>query len=181
VDVIVLGMVAVGLVVGLLRGFLLQFTGLAAILGGLYLADLHHARLAVVLGKLFESENTGAIAFVAIVVATVATVALLSSLCRRLIAKLKLGAYDRLLGGVFGVLKAGVVCAGLLLAFVAFAADGGSIQQAIGKSRSAPVLWDAMGKVADLLPARMGEDMRSFLDKNPVPRTSPPPSPASAE
>jgi len=181
VDVLVLGMVAVGLIIGLMRGFLLQFTGLAAILGGLYLADRYHGRLAEVLGRLFHSENTGAIAFVAIVIATVLVVALISSLCRRALEKLRLGAYDRLLGGLFGALKAGVISAGILLTFVAFAADGGSIQRAIGSSRSAPVLWDAIGKVADLLPERMSGDVKQFLGKNPVPRASPPPSSAPPE
>lgn len=179
VDVAVLGMVAVGLVVGLLKGFLLQFTGLAAIVGGLVLADRYHGRLRPLLDGVVTSEHNGAIAFVAIVVATILVVALVSRLCQGVIRKLDLGAYDRLLGGAFGALKAAVVCAGILLALVTFASDGGSIESAIGASRAGPALWDAMDRVAGVLPEKVGEPVKRVLQENALPPPPPPPSPES--
>jgi len=180
VDILVLGTVALGLAVGLFRGFLLQFTGLAAIIGGLFLADRYHGRLRPIVDKLVTSDHNPAIAFVVIVLFTVLTVAGISRLCRGLIEKLELGAYDRLLGGAFGALKGAVICAGILLTLVTFAADGGSIENAIGASRAGPVLWSAMDRVAEILPDNVGQPVRGFLEKNHLP-LAPPPAAAPAE
>jgi len=182
VDVAVLGMVAVGLVVGLLKGFLLQFTGLAAIVGGLFLADRYHGKLRTILDGIATSEHNAAIAFVVIVLVTILVVALLSRLCQGVIRKLDLGAYDRLLGAALGALKAAVICAGILLAIVAFAADGGSIESAIGSSRAGPALWEAMDRVAGVLPEKVGQPVKQVLHQNALPPpVSPPPSKREGE
>ena len=45
VDTLVIGVMAIGLVLGLVRGFVSQFTGIAGLLGGLYLAGHYYVPL----------------------------------------------------------------------------------------------------------------------------------------
>ncbi|MGH7163616.1 MAG: CvpA family protein [Planctomycetota bacterium] len=180
IDAVVLGVVAVGLVLGLLRGFLVQFTGLAGILGGVLLADRYQESLRVaVVDKLVTTGHNAAIAFVAILVVCVVLVALVAKLVRKAIDRLELGAWDRLMGGVFGALKAGLIVAGILLAIVTFAANGGGIERSIAASRSAPWLWGAMQNAASILPERMGGEVKGFLEKNSLPPAEPPAPPPS--
>ena len=87
----------------------------------------------------------------------------------RMIEKLQLGAYDRLLGAAFGVAKAGLLCAGILLAVVYFAPNGGGIERSIGSSRSGPAIWQALDGAARYLPEGVRGDVEGFLRKNALP------------
>ncbi len=167
VDVLVLGTLSVGLILGLVRGFLAQFTGLAGLVGGLLLAERYYPGLRrAALDPWLRSEHNGEIAFVSIVVVSVLVAAIIGWLIGMALDKLQLGAYDRIMGGAFGLLKSGLICAALLLAVVYFSPDGGNIEKHIGSSKSAPMLWRAMTRVAGALPERYRGDVRGFLEQN---------------
>jgi len=177
VDSLVIGVLAIGLVLGLMRGFLSQATGIAGLLAGLWLAARYSGDLkTAALDPWFESRHGGAIAFVAIVVFTVLFAATLGWIVRKTFEKLELGAYDRLLGGALGLAKAGLICGAILLGVVYFAPDGGQVERAIGGSRSGPVLWKAMRGLAGVLPTRYRTDALAFLQKH-----APPAPPAAAQ
>ena len=172
VDILVLGTLTIGLVLGMVRGFISQFTGIAGLVGGLLLAEHYHEALRyAALDSWLRSDHNGAIAFVSIVVVTVLVTAVIGWLIRLAFEKLDLGSYDRLVGAAFGVVKAGLICAAILLTVVYFAPDGGGIEQRIGASKAAPMLWNAMDNVADALPERYRGDVRGFLDANRVPQS----------
>ena len=78
------------------------------------------------------------------------------------------------MGAALGVLKTGLICAGILLTVVYFAPNEGGIEKAIGRSRAAPVLWKAMTSAAGVLPEKMRGEFRQFLEDNALP--PPPPS-----
>lgn len=167
VDVLVLGTLSIGLILGLVRGFLAQFTGLAGLVGGLLLAERYYPGLRrVALDPWLGSEHNGEIAFVSIVVFSVLVAAVIGWLIAMALDKLQLGAYDRIMGGAFGLLKSGLICAAVLLAVVYFSPDGGNIEKHIGSSKAAPMLWRAMTRVAGALPERYRGDVRGFLEKN---------------
>ena len=167
VDVLVLGTLGVGLILGMVRGFLAQFTGLAGLAGGLLLAERYYPVLRrTALDPWLHAEHNGEIAFISIVVFTVLVAAVIGWLVGKALAKLQLGAYDRFMGGAFGLLKSGLICAAVLLAVVYFSPDGGSIEKHIGSSKSAPMLWRAMTRVAGALPERYRGDVRGFLEEN---------------
>lgn len=173
VDAVVFCVLVVGFIFGLMRGFLVQATGLAGLLGGLALA--YHYRdpfRAKVVDHVLQTPHGGWIAFATLFVASVFVVVFVSRLVRKVIEKLELGAWDRLLGGLFGVLKAGLICALLLLAIVSFTGDGGA---GLGPSKARPVLWNLMNTVARALPQGVRSEVEGFLQK----RISPPP-PATA-
>ena len=137
VDVLVLGTLGIGLILGMVRGFLAQFTGLAGLAGGLLLAERYYPGLRrAALDPWLRTDHNGAIAFVGIVVFTVLVAAVIGWLIGKALDKLQLGAYDRLMGGAFGLLKAGLISASVLLAVVYFSPDGGNIERHIGTSKS---------------------------------------------
>lgn len=177
VDTLVLGTLAIGLTLGLIRGFISQATGLLGLVGGLILASRYHEGLRrIMLDPFVKTDHNGEIAFIGIVVFTVLTIALLGFLLGKLVESLDLGAYDRLMGGALGILKTGLICAAILLTVVYFAPNGGGIEKAISRSRAAPVLWKAMTSAAGVLPEKMRGEARKFLEDNALP--APPPADA---
>jgi membrane protein required for colicin V production len=170
VDTLVLGTLAIGLVLGLLRGLVPQMTGVVGVLGGLLLAGRYHGPLrASLIDPLLGTSHNGEIAFVLIVVLCVVVTACFGWALGRMIEKLQLGAYDRLLGAAFGVAKAGLLCAGILLAVVYFAPNGGGIERSIGSSRAGPAIWEALDGAVRYLPEGVRGDVLGFLRKNALP------------
>lgn len=163
VDALVLGILAIGLALGCVRGFVSQFTGIAGLFGGLYAAATYHDRLCRVLDRHFSTGHNGEIAFGAILVLTVLVAACCGWVARKVFDKLDLGAYDRLMGGFFGAVKAGLICAGVLLTIVYFAPDGGQVEASISRSKAGPMLWGAMDSVAGALPKEYRGSVRTFL------------------
>lgn len=175
VDTLVIGVMAIGLVLGLVRGFMSQFTGIAGMLGGLYLAGRHYTALRkAALDPLIDTDHNGEIAFIFIVVFTVLVAAVVGYVMKKAFEKLDLGAYDRLMGACFGVVKSGMICAAILLAVVYFAPNGGRLEQSIGSSKAAPMLWGAMDSVADSLPKPYRVGMQDFLTNHHLPQVSQP-------
>jgi membrane protein required for colicin V production len=163
IDALVLGILAIGLALGCVRGFVSQFTGVAGLFGGLYAAASYHDGLRKLLDRHVATGHNGEIAFGVILVLTVLFAAFCGWIAKKAFDKLDLGAYDRLMGGVFGAAKAGLICAGVLLAVVYFAPDGGHLEASIGRSKSGPMLWGAMDSVAGVLPKDYRGNVRTFL------------------
>ncbi|MFQ5843954.1 MAG: CvpA family protein [Planctomycetota bacterium] len=168
IDILVGTAVGVGIIVGLVRGFVLQVAGIGGLVGGLLLADLYHARLGTTLHRLFGIGQPGTVAFIAIVVTTVLVVTAICALLRKGLGSLRMGSYDRLLGGVFGLLKACLLCAGILLALVALAPEGGTVRGSIRSSRSGPLLWELVDRMSVVLPEKSRDQVQGFLRANEV-------------
>ena len=175
VDALVLGVLALGLALGLVRGFIPQVSGLIGLIGGLILAARYHVVLReTALDPNFPRfDHNGAIAFIFIVVFTVLIAAVIGWLVHKAVNKLQLGTYDRLLGAVFGVLKAGLIVAGILLGLIYFADGKGQLVSKIGDSKTAPMVWKAMDWVAVRLPDKVRPDVEEFLLDNRPPQLQP--------
>lgn len=170
VDTLVFGVLAVGLILGLMRGFLSQIAGLVGLLGGVYLAWRYNAHVgALVVDPLVSTEHNRKIAFGLIMLVAFIVTGLASWMIGKLFEKMNISAYDRLMGGIFGVAKAALICAGILLAVVVLANDGGNIERAIGSSKAGPALWRALDKAVGVLPKNVRGDFRDFLEKNALP------------
>lgn len=163
IDAFVLGILAVGLALGCVRGFVSQFTGVAGLFGGLYLAASYHDGLRKAFDGHIATGHNGEIAFGVILVLTILFAAFCGWIARKVFDKLELGAYDRLIGGFFGAAKAGMICAGVLLALVYFAPDGGQLEASISRSKSGPMLWGAMDSVVGVLPGEYRGSAKGFL------------------
>ncbi|MEE8106243.1 MAG: CvpA family protein [Planctomycetota bacterium] len=153
VDIIVLVLLSAGFVVGVTRGLLLQITGVVGFFGGIFLAARYHVALQhQIIDRLGDSGHNGAVAFISIVVLTVLWTALLITLLKKAIDHLHLGTFDRVAGGMFGALKAAMLCSGILLLLLAFADAESSVSQTMWSSRSGPRLWQGMEQAAEILP-----------------------------
>lgn len=166
IDALVLGILAIGLALGCVRGFVSQFTGIAGLFGGLYAAASYHDGLRNVLDQHISTGHNGEIAFGVILVATVVFAAFCGWISKKTFDKLDLGAYDRLMGGFFGAAKAGLICAGILLGVVYFAPDGGQLEASISHSKAGPMLWGAMDSVAGALPKEYRGSVQGFLQSH---------------
>jgi membrane protein required for colicin V production len=170
VDALVLGILAIGLALGCVRGFVSQFTGLAGLFGGLYAAATYHDGFRkTLLDPYLATKHNGEIAFATILVLAVLFAAFCGWVAKRVFEKLDLGAYDRIVGAVFGAAKAGLVCAGVLLTIVYFAPDGGQVEASIGHSKAGPMLWGAMDSVAGALPPAYRGNVKDFLRSHSLP------------
>jgi len=171
VDALVLGTVLIGVVAGMMRGFLSQATGLLGLFGGLWLAARFHGPVRRhTLDSWLATDHNGEIAFVGILVLTVVGFAVGGLLLRKVIAALSLDAYDRLMGAAFGLAKTGLLCGAILLGLVYIAPNESGIESAIGRSRVGPVLWKAMDRAASVLPGRVRRPARRFLEDHGLPR-----------
>ena len=166
IDALVLGILAIGLALGCVRGFVSQFTGIAGLFGGLYAAASYHDGLRKVLDRHVSTGHNGEIAFGVILVLTVLFAAMCGWIARKMFDKLELGAYDRLIGGFFGAVKAGLICAGVLLTIVYFAPNGGQVEASISRSKAGPMLWGAMDSVAGALPKEYRANVQTFLHEH---------------
>lgn len=170
VDTLVVGTLAIGLILGLMRGLLSQVTGLIGLIGGLFLAGRYYMPLRKnAMDPFLDSGWNTEIAFISIVVFVVLVAAVVGWVIGKMVEKLDLGAYDRLMGAAFGVVKAGLICGGILLAIVTFAPDGGTLERHIGTSKAGPLLWDAMNRVARVLPGEIRGDFEGYLGKHQLP------------
>ena len=119
VDTLVFGVLAIGLILGLIRGLISQVTGLVGLMGGFYLAWRYHDGMRdAVIDPLFTTDHNDKIAFGVILLVSLLVTALFGWLLGLLFDKMSLGAYDRLMGGLFGIVKSGLICAGIMLTVV---------------------------------------------------------------
>lgn len=111
VDVAILVVLALFVVKGLLRGLLKELCSLLGLFGGLAIALLFHPYLAEGLLKSFSlpPQLCVVIAFAALFLLTVLLFALIGAILSRFIKLLFLGGFNRVAGGLFGILQGGAV------------------------------------------------------------------------
>jgi membrane protein required for colicin V production len=110
-DIVILAMLAGFLIKGLLRGLLRELCSLLGVFGGLFLALHYHAPLAELLLDSFgwPSQVCVIVAFTALFLLTVLFFALLGFLLSRFVKLLFLGGFNRVAGGLFGLVQGGLL------------------------------------------------------------------------
>jgi membrane protein required for colicin V production len=118
IDIAILVILCGFLVKGLLRGLLKEVCSLAGFFVGAFLAFRYHGPLADALLKQVDlpTQIAVAITFTVLFLATMTFFLVLGFLLSRFVKLLFLGGFNRLIGGVFGLIQGG-----LLLAVVVFA------------------------------------------------------------
>jgi membrane protein required for colicin V production len=110
VDWVIAAVVLVSLLLGILRGATREILSLAGWVAGLVLAFLFADQVGAALPlDLPMVEMRTALGAILILVAVLIVAALLGAILRALMAAVKLSAVDRVLGGVFGLARAGLV------------------------------------------------------------------------
>ncbi len=116
VDIAILGILGAFLLKGLLRGLLKEACSLLGLLLGAFLAFRFHAPLAEGLSEAFAFplQICVIVSFLTLFLATVLTFAVLGFLLSRVVKLLFLGGFNRVSGGLFGLVQGGVLLAMVL-------------------------------------------------------------------
>ncbi len=144
------------------KGFFRELISLASALASLAIAALGYRRAAVWFEDLTKSRDVAlGLGFLTLLLATLALGALLTALARRLIKKAGLQPFDRFLGGVFGLVRGGLVDCVLLMALVAFGIKPEVVQQSV----LAPYVMTGARVVVALMPEELKKGFQEGLEK----------------
>lgn len=118
-DIIFLIIFSVSTLWGLIKGLIRQVFSLAALVLAYLAATFGHPVLAdSVLGDIAKKPIRDIISYAIIFIAVFAAVTLIGYFLRRVVEVIKLGMFDRLLGGVFGFARALIFCMIIVLVLV---------------------------------------------------------------
>ncbi|MFH1914667.1 MAG: CvpA family protein [Pseudomonadota bacterium] len=151
-DFLLIGIAAIFLVRGLVRGLVREVLSLSAIILGVFLASRYQHLLVPHLELYIENEMTvDGLAYVCVFLGTVIVFWALAKLLRSVLDISLLGWVDRAAGGVFGLIE-GVLVGLIFLIFIqAFAPEWSGLRE----STIAPRSQHMVGLMVDLVPESM--------------------------
>jgi membrane protein required for colicin V production len=146
---------------GLKNGLIKELAGLTALILGIILAVQFSGAMAQFLSGFFHSGHMPIIAFIITFALVVIVVHLVAQLLHTLINAVALGIFNRILGLVFGVIKAGFIISILLLGLQVFGLESSVVtpkeQQ---RSKLYPPVKNAAPMIFDLFEKDMNEFFR---------------------
>lgn len=118
-DFVILATLVAGFFWSFRHGFIMEVVYFVAALGGLLGAFLFYPFLEPLMGLVIENEQGAAgLAFAVLFVFLVGIITIIGLLLHKFIHAIHLGAFDKLLGGVFGAVKAAVLVSVVLVMLV---------------------------------------------------------------
>lgn len=154
-DVMAAAVVAFSVVTAFLKGFSREMIALAAVVGGLFLAFTFYAQGAALLESHFDLRPMLApfLGFLLLFVAVLAAGGVLTYLVDRMLRKLRLKSFDRILGAGFGLVRGALICMVIFLAFTAFPVR----RDLLAQSRTAEFFLTGARAMIVLAPAELNE------------------------
>jgi membrane protein required for colicin V production len=144
------------------RGFFREALSLAGLIVGFLLACwFYHAFALKLAGLIANPQLAQFAAFVLILVATMLAATLIAAVLKRTASAIGLGIVDRILGGLFGLIKGCILGTALLMALTAFLPPAPWIAQ----SALAPYFLRASHAVSFLMPADLKLRMHAGADR----------------
>ena len=142
-DIAILLLLAGFVIKGLWRGLLRELCSLCGLFGGVYLAVRYHNPLAQLLMESigWPLELCVVLVFVALLVLTVVFFGLLGFLLSRFVSLIFLGGFNRVAGGLFGLVQGGLLLA-LLLFGMSRVTLPEPVRESLDRSLLAPPLVD---------------------------------------
>jgi membrane protein required for colicin V production len=147
VDIAILGIVGISCLLGLWRGLVKEALSLAAWVGAVVTAGLFNAQAGQLLAGVISSPALQKVAGgMLIFVAVVFVGGLIGNLISKLFSAVGLGAADRALGGLFGIVRGAVI----VIVIVTFTARFSFTQPHYSQSLAMPYLMVVANKLQDL-------------------------------
>lgn len=157
-DIILVVLIALSTLMGIVKGFVREVVTLGSAILGLIVAGAQYTRLADAIEPQMRSREMALlVSFLSIFTAVVLAGIFLALVVTRILKEVGLTWLDRLLGGLFGLARGGVLALVVILALVAFPAR----VEAVNRSRLAPYLLQAASYATYLAPPDV---RRRFLD-----------------
>lgn len=131
-DFVFAGIIAISIVLALTKGLMREIVSLAALIGGFFLAVMYYPAAA---GLFREFSRTDSVAnflgFLLIFLGCLLLGAVIAFLVNRFIKATSLKWVDRLLGGVFGLLRGWAICSIIALGLIAFPVKEGLMARSV--------------------------------------------------
>ena len=148
-DIILAVLIFLSTLMGIVKGFVREVVTLGAAILGLVVAGAQYTRLADVIESQMRSREMALlVSFLSIFGAILLGGIFLALVVTRILKEVGLSWFDRLLGGLFGLLRGAVIALVVVLALVAFPVR----VDAVSQSRMAPYLLEAASYAAYLAP-----------------------------
>jgi membrane protein required for colicin V production len=161
-DGIILGVVAISVVAAMWEGIIREIISLASFIIGLAVAALQYPRAASWFrGATDSPEVAKGLGFLVLFLGILIAGAVIAFLLRRFVHIAGLGLFDRLLGGIFGLVRGFAICSVLLLAMVAFSLKAAAVQE----STLAPYVLMGARVVGAALPKDLRLQFQAGLEK----------------
>ncbi|MBM3726398.1 MAG: CvpA family protein [Acidobacteria bacterium] len=156
-DIVLIAIFALSMGLGAMKGFVRIAIGLSATVFGILCGFWFYSSMGGVVKPYLKSDAVANVAgFVIIWVLFVLAGAVIGKLSAYFFKKAGLGWLDRLLGAVFGFVRATLAAMAIILVLVAF--KPGGTNQSVSESRVAPYVIDAARVLAWLTPRELKED-----------------------
>jgi membrane protein required for colicin V production len=157
-DWVLAAIVVASVVAAVLKGFVRDLIALASVVAGLVVAALGYQRASLWFDDLTRSHEVAlGLGFLALFAGTLLAGALVSLLAKRLIKTAGLQWFDRFLGGIFGLVRGGVVDSILLMALLAFNIK----PEAVQRSLLAPYVSAGARVIVLVMPANLKAEFQA--------------------
>ena len=158
-DYVLLGILVLSVSAGFMKGLVREVFSLGGVVLGVLFALMFSGQVQPWLEQWIPSPSAAyAAALVAIFVATMIAADLISRLISNALKLVKLNFVNRILGGVFGILRAVLIAMVVVLGAQLFLEPGHPV---LSESKTVPVLGEISAAIAPLLP----EEVRDALDE----------------
>ncbi len=148
IDIIIGIVLIVSIAIGIKRGFVKELSVVAGLVLGFYFASQHYLELEKYLFRTSPQSTTHhIICFLIILVVVFFVVFLLGLLLQKIIQLIMLGWLDKILGGIFGVVKGAIIVWLILLLVVSIFPD---TQKSLNKSFLATRIMEIGSKISKL-------------------------------
>jgi len=126
------GIIIVSIVFAVRKGLAREIISLAALIGGFVLASLYYPIPAGILNDYVRNESiANLLGFLTIFIGFITLGALIAFVVNRFLKKASIKWVDRLLGGVFGLLRGWAICSIMAIAITAFPVRENSMAQSV--------------------------------------------------
>jgi membrane protein required for colicin V production len=162
-DYIFLAILTLSTVSALRRGFVRETIGLVSTIGGLLLAYWFYGVPASFLEPFLSSRRlANGIGFFVVFGAVVVTGAIVAWMISRFLKATGLSFLDRLMGGVFGLVRGAAICMALLTAYIAWSPhdEHATAPASVVNSQIAPALTEASRIAVSLAPMELKQSFR---------------------
>lgn len=161
-DGVLTAVVVLSMVTAALKGFIRELIALATLVTALVIAALGYVRAAVWFEDLTRSHAVALGAgFLTLFLGTMIVGALISVAARKLIQTSGLQTFDRILGGIFGLIRGIAIDSVLLMVLVAFAIKADAVRQ----SALAPFVATGARIIALAMPRDFKDQFRSGFEQ----------------
>ncbi|ACV69478.1 CvpA family protein [Desulfohalobium retbaense] len=158
-DIFFLLVLVLGLVRGLFRGLIRELTSILSLIAGFFAANTYYPVLEPYLKPLLPNPPyTQIVSYTLILLTVIAAVFFIGSAIRKLLHITLLGGVDRILGGISGLVKAGLLCSIVLFVMTTFLPDNTPV---LRDSQTAPYVHRFTSTVTGLIP----DDLRETFDQ----------------